>query len=439
VIAIKIADGGADGGSDLMIQFYFLKPRVGRAGRVGAIAIFFSHQIYFLQGRARQSRSEQGRAGRAGQSGQSRSERRRAGRAGQSKWQNGRANGRAAQSGAEQRRAAQSRSEQVRAAQSGAEQRRAGQSSAERGRAPLPENQKKIEAQIAMFLGTQPAVIVFQPSAFKPNKMSAAIESRSDLRAAISEMKSALARMEMSLGESPMSAQKGKKAKKERDPDAPKKPANKWIQFTSRVNTILKAAAQDAKDAGDEALLKTFSGPATIGKQFCSFLKEQKSYDEWDDAEILEAFNGWERPAPKEKSESASETGSVTESSTEKKERKKRAPMSDEAKATMATKRAATIAAKTAAAATEQPAAVIAAVTEQPAPVKKMTKKVVKNERVYTRDEIEDFSETITVDGTEYGRNVRGDVIDEDGEFVGHWDAKAKKLDRSVPKPDDIN
>jgi hypothetical protein len=269
--------------------------------------------------------------------------------------------------------------------------------------------------------------------------MSVAIETRSDVLAAISEMESALARMKLSLGEGSVSTKAAKKSKKVHDPDAPKRPANVWIQFTSRVNSILKAAAQEAKDAGNEELLKTFSGPATIAKQFCSFLKEQKSYDDWADNEILEAFNGWERPevskSAKAKSESASETGSVTEGSTEKKERKKREPMTEEAKAAMAAKRAATIASK-AAAAEPEPEAKPEAVAKPVAKPKMAKKAVTKPTVTYTPEQLYP-GEVIMIDGDEYGVNARGDVADGEGEFVGHWDAKSKSLDRDAIKPAD--
>jgi hypothetical protein len=150
-----------------------------------------------------------------------------------------------------------------------------------------------------------------------------------ELKAQITELKSQIAELNASKASSP--AEKTKKVKKERDPDAPKRVPSVWEQFNSRVRTILTTGGQDAKHSV---------------MQFCSFLKEKKSYDEWTDAEILDAFGGWERPARKVKFESASDTGSVSEASAEKKQGKKRGPMSEEAKAAMAAKRAANKAAK---------------------------------------------------------------------------------------------
>ena len=54
---------------------------------------------------------------------------------------------------------------------------------------------------------------------------------------------------------------------------------NQWIKFTQRVNMLLKTT--------------DYRGPATIGKQFASYLKDIKPYDEWTDEEILDEFKSW--------------------------------------------------------------------------------------------------------------------------------------------------
>ena len=140
-----------------------------------------------------------------------------------------------------------------------------------------------------------------------------------------------------------------KKTKKMKDPDAPKKEPNVWIKFTQRVGALLKAASTETGADADH-----FKGPATMVKEFCSMLKEQKGYT-WSDSEVLEAFESWERPvheprAKKSPAESvASEAGSESDGS--KKQRKKAEPKTEEQKAAIAAKRAATLAAKKAASA----------------------------------------------------------------------------------------
>jgi len=227
------------------------------------------------------------------------------------------------------------------------------------------------------------------------------------------------------------------KTKKEKDPNAPKKPANDWIVFTQRVGNLLKAAG-----VADPSRAEHFTGPATMVKSFSSMLKGQKPYASWSDDEVLEAFESWERPvqAPRAKksadsspasSAPASDTGSVT---SEKKERKKPAPKSDEEKAIIAAKRAATIAAKKLVAAGE--VAVEAAPVAAPAPAKKVFKKAAPAAPAFTLEQLTDFIAT-PIDGEEFGINARGDVIDGSMEFAGHYDAEKKVLDRSAPAPAD--
>jgi len=229
------------------------------------------------------------------------------------------------------------------------------------------------------------------------------------------------------------------KTKKEKDPNAPKKPANDWIVFTQRVGNLLKAAG-----AADAARAEHFTGPATMVKSFSSMLKGQKPYASWSDDEVLEAFESWERPvqAPRAKksaesspaaSAPASDTGSVT---SEKKERKKPAPKSDEEKAIIAAKRAATIAAKKAGGAPAPAPEVSAPVEAAPAPAKKLFKKAAPAAPAYTLEQLTDFV-VLTIEDNEFGINARGDVIDDSMEYVGHYDAEKKVLDRSAPKPAD--
>jgi len=226
-----------------------------------------------------------------------------------------------------------------------------------------------------------------------------------------------------------------KKAKKERDPDAPKKEANVWVKFTQRVGELLKAASAEDADRADH-----FKGPATMVKSFSSMLKGKKEYDTWEDSEILEAFESWERPAPTPRKKS-SDTESVASASSEKKERKKPAPKSDEEKAAISAKRKATIAAKkgSSVTSTDELISEIDAIVEQPvekaAPVAEPEKKSFKK-RTFTMVQLTAFSEK-TIGGEDFGVNERGDVIDDEMKFVGIYNAAKDTVDRSAKQPAD--
>lgn len=83
-----------------------------------------------------------------------------------------------------------------------------------------------------------------------------------------------------------------KKAKKVKDPLAPKKEPNAWLRFTSRVHTLLQEHPEMA--------LKR-----TVEIQFASSLKAKKALDEWADGEILAERATWVAPPAKEKAKKA--------------------------------------------------------------------------------------------------------------------------------------
>jgi hypothetical protein len=118
-----------------------------------------------------------------------------------------------------------------------------------------------------------------------------------------------------------------------------------------------------------------------------------------------------------------------------KKERKKREPMTEEAKAAMKAKRAATIAAK--AAAPSAPAAP-ATPTKAPAPpvAPPAPKKAAPRKKVFSLSELRDFT-TIVIDGEDHGVNLRGDTMNKAHEYVGYYNEKTAKMDRTAPKPAD--
>jgi hypothetical protein len=254
--------------------------------------------------------------------------------------------------------------------------------------------------------------------------MSAAIlKTIATLEMQLNELKSSIA------GGAPMTPVK---TKKEKDPDAPKKPANVWIIFTQRVGNLLKEAA-----SADVARAEHFKGPATMVKEFCSMLKGQKPYEAWADSEVLEAFESWERPVHAKKSASTTPAESATSSDTgsvagEKKERKKPAEKTPEEKAAINAKRAATVAAKKIA----EAAPAVEPVAPAPATHAPKSKTFKKAAPSFTMEQLADFS-AMTIDGVELGVNPRGDVIDDEMEFIGHYNAETKTFDRNATKPAD--
>jgi hypothetical protein len=239
----------------------------------------------------------------------------------------------------------------------------------------------------------------------------------------IAVLEKELARLKSALADSgvPVPSGKTKKAKKERDPDAPPPKANAFFDFLNgRVRPVLKEHKAEMKLAGTVA-------PA-FAKHLLSLNPEDKeaTYALETDA-ILAAFDAWATPenlaAPPRKakdSDSASESASVAGS--EAKPEKVKRVLSEEQKAKMKAGREAAKAAKAAAAAAAEP--VTAAVAAVAAPKKVFAKKEVK--KTWTLAELQDWDE-VEIEGETYGVNKRGDVINGDGEFKGHWDGKALK------------
>jgi len=274
-----------------------------------------------------------------------------------------------------------------------------------------------------------------------------AMPNADEMLALIGSLETQLATLKIALGATGVTvpAKPRSKSAKAADgaPKAPKAP-NAWIVFSSKVSEVLKAAS-------------IATGAATVSKQFASSLKDLKPYAEWTDEAIVEAWATWEKPEQSKSSKAKAEKSSATESGSEsggeapKKERKKAAPLTEEQKAVRNAKAAATRAAKKAAGPGPLPAsesdddaaapvaeAAAVAVAVAPAPAKSTTKKVGAKAAVqsYTIEQLADF-DGVEIEGAECGRNIRGDVIDNDSNFIGHWDAKAKKLDRSAALPAD--
>ncbi len=224
---------------------------------------------------------------------------------------------------------------------------------------------------------------------------------------------------------------KGKRAKKVKDPNAPKKEPNDWIKFTSRVRSVLATEMEDGKKVLPKAVT-----------QVASSLKEASLMPSATDDQIKAAYKNWlanppaiskmesEGKSKKSKKSVSSDGASTTASDSapqpsapsedaaaEKKRGRK--PMSPEAKKAAAEKRAATKAAKAGNAATSVVSAP-PAVTEDAA------------------ESTMDF-EPFTWKKMSLLKNARGDVLTEDMEWFGKWDESAKKVDTSAPQPSDLD
>jgi hypothetical protein len=240
------------------------------------------------------------------------------------------------------------------------------------------------------------------------------------------------------------SGKKAKKEKKLKDPNAPKKEPNAWVNFTQHVRSVLLAAGCE---------LKGF-----VGQQYCSVLKaklplldanekgkQEPDYSAVSDEEIVSGFKSW---TPPEQSKAAVERSSkpssaevspvavsvpVAPAAAEKKARK---PQSEETKAAAAAKRAATKAAK--AAAGSETATVVPPKPTGPKPATAaVPKPVAVAPPAEEEGDITEFAPTI-IKGKPYIRNSRGDVMTEEYEWVGRYSEKTKTIDTKFPKPADL-
>ena len=230
---------------------------------------------------------------------------------------------------------------------------------------------------------------------------------------------------------------KGKRAKKVRDPSAPKKEPNDWIKFTSRVRSVLATQMEDGKKVAPKAVT-----------QVSSALKEASLMPSATDDQIIAAYKNWLANPPavskmvaegrdKKSKKSVSSDGSSVASSVksapnpvaadsqaapaEDGKKKGRKPMSDEAKKAAAAKRAATKAAK---AGKSDAASNVAPTSSEPV--------------VADSDGVMDF-EPFNWKKMELLKNARGDVLTSDMEWFGKWDAKSNKVDTSAPQPSDLD
>lgn len=228
---------------------------------------------------------------------------------------------------------------------------------------------------------------------------------------------------------------KGKRAKKVRDPSAPKKEPNDWIKFTSRVRSVLATQMEDGKKVAPKAVT-----------QVSSALKEASLMPSATDTQIIAAYKNWlanppavskmvakglDKKSKKSASDGASSVASSVKSApaaessappAEEGKKKGRKPMSEEAKKAAAEKRAATKAAK----AGKSDATSNAAPSSSEPPAEDSS------------DGVMDF-EPFQWKKMELLKNARGDVLTSDMEWFGKWDAKSNKVDTSAPQPSDLD
>jgi hypothetical protein len=247
-------------------------------------------------------------------------------------------------------------------------------------------------------------------------------KSSNSMLATVLKLEKELAKMKIALGVEGVKTPK--KARKAKDPSAPKKEPNVWIKFTQRVGLLLKTT--DHK------------GPATIGKQFASHLKDIKAYDEWTDAEILHHFSSWTAPA-KGTSAAAADTSAAEDDGFATAQSEAEAPVlaapvlaapTPEPKKKTPKAKAAPEPVSAAPEAPPAPPAAPVAGSFKPKAVKSKSKAPAPT---YTMEQLSNFTE-FEHNGETYGRNERGDVVDADSNFVGRWNGKA--ID-SIPEPAD--
>jgi hypothetical protein len=238
---------------------------------------------------------------------------------------------------------------------------------------------------------------------------------------------------------------KAKKFKKEKDPSAPKKEPNAWIKFCQHIRNTLVAAGEK---------------PGFEAQQFCSHLKasmpllppnekgkQEPDYSNVTEESILTAFKAWTPPeqskAAAERSSKANSVASaegspvaaMPEAPTQKKPRK---PQSEETKKAAAAKRAATKAAKAAAAAAggAKTEAVVPSKPKGPKPSAKVAP-APEPEETETDYDPTDFYAVI-IKGKPCLRNYRGDLMTEEGVWMGRYNEVTKLIEK-IAMPDDLN
>ena len=224
------------------------------------------------------------------------------------------------------------------------------------------------------------------------------------------------------------------KAKKEVDPDAPKREPNEWIKFTQEVRAAISAAIVGEKNEKGE---QKKAHPKAV-TQVASALKEKGLMGSATSEQIVAGYKAWLANPPEQSKADLGLAG-----------KKVRKPWSEETKAAAAAKRAATKAAKegggTNAAASAgggggggpAPATAWASPGAKPAAAAAAAEEEEAEDEEGEIDPVQDFAPFV-FNKKSYLKNERGDVLTEAMEWVGRYDAGKKSIDKKVPKPEDL-
>jgi len=236
-----------------------------------------------------------------------------------------------------------------------------------------------------------------------------------------------------------------KGSKKPKDPDAPKKEATWWVKATQHVRAALKEAIE-AHNAGLAEGGKKLAGtvPVTVASMLKAKGLLSADSPEPSEEDILEAFEEFlaNPPEPKgpalraaaaaKKAGSVASTGSKASTASAAPSVAKAEPSEEEKKAIRAQKAAATRAANKAKKA-EAEAKPVAEAKAEPAPKAEpvavaQDEEVVVEAYIWTGDigKGEKAYERIDYEGRAY-------IYTTDSDYLGVWDEKAKKMDKSIP------
>jgi len=242
-------------------------------------------------------------------------------------------------------------------------------------------------------------------------------------------------------------AQKQKRAKKERDPDAPKREPSDWIKHTTHVRQFLEKEHQGVACTQVASMLKA------EGKMFPDEADVMDAYARWKENPPVKAdakadkadakADKAEAKAAKKASKASSASGSVADEASDseavKKERKPRAKMTDEQKAASKAKREAKKAAEAEAEAeaesdAESVTAPVAAAPKPmilpPVPVEEgAVEGETKEYKIGKKTKMYDCFPDTENKGCEYL------YANDTGAFVGRYNTVTKTLDTTVDDP----
>ena len=234
-------------------------------------------------------------------------------------------------------------------------------------------------------------------------------------------------RAAMASAKTPVS-EKAPRAKKEKDPDAPKKEPSDWIHFTSAVRKGLEAEMEEGKKPHPKAVTQVASALKTAGLQGKWDSAQSKMVDSASSAQIAAAYKAWladppavskmvEQGKDKASKKSPSSSSPSAEPPAKKRGRKAKADMTPEELAEHERK-------------VKEKKAVAAPKPAAPAPEPEAS-------------DVMDFEPfDFVVKGLKQPlkllKNDRGDVLTEDMEWYGHLSADGK-IDTDAEKPEDLD